>query len=180
VTRGPECRMDDRTSHADEQLATIHLLDSAQGHIVQTWRFRDKREIVIGRSDDCDVVIADPHVSRTHAKLQFADGAWTLNSTGRHGTLVDDRLVAETQLGRDTRFRLGSQGPLLRFESGAHEGRPSETIDSIQPDLIAMLEIDQERKLHEADDIAAGSLFRELEEQVRRARQRSIEDTEVH
>jgi predicted component of type VI protein secretion system len=171
--------MEDRTSHSDDRLATIHLLDSAQGHVVQTWRFRDKREIVIGRSDECDVTITDPHVSRTHVKLQHADGVWTLTSTGRHGTLVNDRLVAETQLGRDTRFRLGAQGPLLRFESGAHEGRPSETIDSIQPDLIAMLEIDENRKLQEADDIAAGSLFRELEEQVRRARQRSIGDTEV-
>ena len=172
--------MENRPSHAEEQLATIHLLDSAQGHIVQTWRFRDKREIVIGRGDDCDVVITDPHVSRSHAKLQFADGAWTLSSSGRHGTLVNDRLVAETQLGRETRFRLGAQGPLLRFERGALDGRPSETIDSIQPDLIAMLEIDQDRKLQEADDIAAGSLFRELEEQVRRARQRSTEDTEIH
>jgi hypothetical protein len=42
-----------------------------------------------------------------------------------------------------------------------------------------MLEIDQERKLQEADEIAGGSLFRELEEQVRRARQRSTEDTEI-
>jgi rhamnogalacturonan endolyase len=175
----PGFRMEDRTSHPDDRLATIHLLDSAQGHVVQTWRFRGKREIVIGRSDDCDVSITDPHVSRTHVKLLHADGVWTLTSTGRHGTLVNDRLVAETQLGRETRFRLGAQGPLLRFESDAHEGRTSETIDSIQPDLFAMLEIDEQRKLQEADDIAAGSLFRELEEQVRRARQRSTGDTEV-
>jgi pSer/pThr/pTyr-binding forkhead associated (FHA) protein len=173
--------MADRTSpRPDALLATIHLLDSAQGHVLQSWRFRDKAAITIGRSEDSDVVIADPHVSRTHVKLQWESGAWTLSSTGRHGTLVNDRLVAETQLGPQTTFRLGGQGPLLRFEHGAPvEKRPSETIDSIQPDLLAMLEIDEQRKLQEADDIAAGTLFRELEEQVRRARGHSSEETEI-
>ena len=165
------------------ELVTIHLLDSAQGHPVQTWRFRDKQEINLGRSDDSDVVIADAHVSRTHAKLLWQNGAWTLVSTGRHGTLVNDRVVAETQLGRKTTFRLGANGPMLRFEQGAPEGRPSETISSIQPDLIAMLEIDEQRKLQEADDIAGNSLFRELQDKVRRARQGSTQgsagDTEV-
>jgi pSer/pThr/pTyr-binding forkhead associated (FHA) protein len=172
--------MANRTPSSDALLATIHLLDSAQGHVLQSWRFRDKPAITIGRSDDSDVVIADPHVSRTHVRLQWENGAWTLSSTGRHGTLVNDRLVAETQLGAQTTFRLGGQGPVLRFETGAPvEKRPSETIDSIQPDLIAMLEIDVERTQQEADDIAAGSLFRDLEEQVRRARGRSSEETEI-
>jgi pSer/pThr/pTyr-binding forkhead associated (FHA) protein len=170
----------DRSSHADPHLATIHLLDSSQGHVIQTWRFRDQAVITIGRSDDSDVVIADPHVSRTHVKLEWRDGGWTLNSSGRHGTLVNDHLVAETQLGQQTTFRLGAHGPTLRFEQGVAERRPSETIDSIQPDLIAMLEIDEERTLQEADDIAAGLLFRELEEKVRRVRGRPTDDTQVN
>jgi pSer/pThr/pTyr-binding forkhead associated (FHA) protein len=169
--------MGDRVASAE--LVTIHLLDSAQGHPVQTWRFRDKAEISLGRSEDSDVVLADAHVSRVHAKLSCQNGAWTLTSTGRHGTLVNDRVVAETQLGRNTTFRLGANGPQLRFEQGAPEGRPSETISSIQPDLIAMLAIDEERKLQEADDIASNSLFRELQEKVRRARQGSTGETEV-
>jgi predicted component of type VI protein secretion system len=154
------------------------LLDSAQGHPVQTWRFRDKETISIGRSEDSDVVIADAHVSRSHAKLSWQSGGWTLVSTGRHGTLVNDRLVAETQLRHHATFRLGASGPMIRFECGATEGRPSETIDAIDPGLIAMLAIDEERKLQEADDIAGNALFRELQEQVRRARQSST-DTEV-
>jgi predicted component of type VI protein secretion system len=171
--------MADRMPTAASELVTIHLLDSAQGHPVQTWRFRDKHSIVVGRSEDCDIVIADAHVSRNHIRLQWNEGAWTLVSTGRHGTLVNDRLVAETQLDQKTTFRLGANGPMIRFECGAPEGRPSETIDSIQPDLIAMLEIDEQRKLQEADDIAGNSLFRELQDKVRRARQGSTGDTEV-
>jgi pSer/pThr/pTyr-binding forkhead associated (FHA) protein len=168
-----------RGSTSDEVLATIHLLDSAQGHPVQTWRFRDKAIITIGRSEDSDIVIADAQVSRSHVKLVWQDGAWTLTSTGRHGTLVNDRVVAETQLGHSTTFRLGATGPLLRFECGASEKRPSETIDSIHSDLIALLEVDEQRLLQEADDIAGNSLFRELQEQVRRARQSPTGDTEV-
>lgn len=158
---------------------TLHLLDSAQGHPVQTWRFKDKTAIVIGRGEDSDVVIADAHVSRVHAKLSWENGAWTLVSAGRHGTLVNDRLVAETQLGHETIFRLGASGPTLRFEAGAAERRPSETIDSIQPDLMAMLELDEERLLREADDIAGNSLFQELQEQVRRSKLNSTGETKI-
>lgn len=168
-----------RQPAASAEPVTLHLLDSAQGHVVQTWRFKDKTAIVIGRGEDSDVVIADAQVSRLHAKLVWQDGAWNLQSTGRHGTLVNDRLVAETQLKGDTIFRLGANGPTLRFEMGHAERRPSETIDSIHPDLIAMLEIDFERQQQEADDIAGNSLFRELQERVRRTKLNPTEDTQI-
>jgi predicted component of type VI protein secretion system len=171
--------MAERTFSAAPEVVTLHLLDSAQGHPVQTWRFKQQSAISIGRSDDNDVVIADAHVSRTHVKLTWQDGAWTLSSTGRHGTLVSDRVVAETQLGRETVFRLGASGPTLRFEAGARDARPSETIDSIHPDLIAMLEIDRERQQQEADDIASNSLFRELQDRIRRSKHNSTGDTQI-
>jgi pSer/pThr/pTyr-binding forkhead associated (FHA) protein len=158
---------------------TLHLLDSALGHSIQTWRFADKTAITIGRNDDCEVVIGDAQVSRIHAKLQWQDGQWTLVSLGRHGTLVNDRLVAETQLDRQTVFRLGGNGPTLRFEIGSAERRVTETIDSIQPDLIAMLEIDRDRQQQEVDDIAGNSLFQELQERVRQAKLNSTEDTQI-
>jgi hypothetical protein len=60
------------------------------------------------------------------------------------------------------------------------ESRPSETIDSIQPDLIAMLEIDRDRQQQEADDIAGNSLFKELQERVRRTKLNSTEDTQIN
>ena len=171
--------MADRQKAPALEPVTLHLLDSAQGHPVQTWRFKDKDAIVIGRGEDSDVVIADAHVSRLHAKLVWQDGAWTLFSTGRHGTLVNDRLVAETQLGPQTVFRLGASGPTLRFEANAPERRPSETIDSIQPDLMALLELDQERLLQEADDIAGNSLFQELQERVRKSKLNPTEDSQI-
>ncbi len=154
---------------------TLHLLDSAQGHPVQTWLFRDKRAITLGRADDCDVVLADAHVSRSHASLVWQNGGWTLFSTGRHGTLVNDRLIAECPLERSTTFRLGPSGPVLRFETGVSTKRPTETIDAFQPELLNMLEIDRDRLQQDVDDIAGNALFRELQERVRASKMRSDE-----
>jgi pSer/pThr/pTyr-binding forkhead associated (FHA) protein len=160
---------------------TLHLLDSAQGHPVQTWQFRDKRAITLGRSADCDVVLADVHVSRAHASLLWQEGQpggqWTILSTGRHGTLINDRLIAESRLERVTTFRLGPNGPVLRFECGISTKRPSETIDAFQPELLNMLEIDRDRLNQEVEDIAGNALFQELQERVRQSRMRASDAT---
>jgi hypothetical protein len=128
------------------QTVLLRLLDSAQGRPIQVWHFAGQSEITIGRADECDVTIADQQVSRSHAKLVFRDGSWTLVSLGRNGTLVDDRLVGETQLTRTTVFRLGPNGPMLRFEPEQAAAAPTETISTIVPDMLAMLEIDEGRR----------------------------------
>ena len=116
---------------------TLLLLDSAQGHPIQSWRFSDHSEITIGREPGNNVVIADPHVSRIHARLVAFEGAWTLISMGRHGTLVNDRLIAELELRSQTIFRLGPNGPSLRFETGANRQSYGETIENINPEIFA-------------------------------------------
>jgi pSer/pThr/pTyr-binding forkhead associated (FHA) protein len=148
----------------------IHLLDSAQGHPLQTWRFAGQDVVTIGRDESSDIVLADPQVSRTHAKLIRQDGQWTLISQGRHGTLVNDRVVSEAPLRHQTLFRLGPNGPMLRFDSDGATPRRSETIDQIDSDLFSMLEVDQLRKQQEVDQIAENALFQELQEKSRRLR----------
>ena len=58
-------------------------------------------------------------------------------------------------------FRLGPTGPMLRFDQGKAMATGSVTMDQIDPDAIAMLELDQERKPQEVDQIAGGALFDE-------------------
>jgi hypothetical protein len=149
---------------------SVLLLDSAQGKPIQTWRFTHEREITIGREDGRDIVISDPHVSRHHATLIAADEDWQLISHGRHGTLIDNRLVAETTLRSGVVFRLGPTGPMLRFEVGRMATSITATMDQIDPDAIAMLELDQERSRREADRIAGGALFDELLQTSQRMR----------
>jgi pSer/pThr/pTyr-binding forkhead associated (FHA) protein len=108
---------------------SLHLLDSAQGHPIQTWRFSAHTEIMIGREDLNDVVISDPHVSRLHARLVEAHGTWTLISMGRGGIFIDDRLIADIELRPPTVFRLGPTGPSLRFEVGTADPSQGDTLE---------------------------------------------------
>ncbi len=49
-----------------------------------------EQRVVIGREDDCDVVLDEGHVSRHHAHLERApDGLWVTDSGSRNGTFVD-------------------------------------------------------------------------------------------
>ncbi|HEX3601675.1 MAG TPA: FHA domain-containing protein, partial [Lacipirellulaceae bacterium] len=100
-----------------ENCVVVHLLDSAQGQPLQSWRFPQQSEITIGRGDDCDIVIVNQQVSRAHATLVQQDGKWVLHSTGRHGTIVGDRLVSEFALQHETVFQLGTGGPMMRFDA---------------------------------------------------------------
>jgi pSer/pThr/pTyr-binding forkhead associated (FHA) protein len=148
----------------------IHLLDSAQGNALQTWRFSGQEVVTIGRDANNDIVIADPQVSRAHAKIVRKSGTWTLFSTGRHGTMVNDRLVIEADLKPHTVFRLGASGPMLRFDADAYQPRRSETLENINPDMFAALEVDETRKQQEVDQITENALFRELLETSKRLR----------
>lgn len=165
-------RVTTRHTPSAEKCVFVHLLDSVQGHPLQTWSFADRDSITIGRSEESDVVVANPQVSRSHATLVQEGGVWTLLSTGRHGTIVDSRVVSEYPLRRQTVFQLGNGGPLLRFDAeGAHSNR-SETLDAINPETLLMLQVDDERKQAEVEQIAGDELFRNLLEQSRQLRRR--------
>jgi transcriptional regulator with GAF, ATPase, and Fis domain len=72
----------------------------ARGHVVVVRRGHgfesiavDRREIVIGRAADCDIVIEDDALSRRHARLTF-DAEITIADLGsRNGTFVGGRRV---------------------------------------------------------------------------------------
>jgi serine phosphatase RsbU (regulator of sigma subunit)/pSer/pThr/pTyr-binding forkhead associated (FHA) protein len=55
--------------------------------------------IVIGRSSQCDLTIADRFLSRRHARVFRGDAGWFIEDLGsRNGTLVNGRLVAAPSL----------------------------------------------------------------------------------
>jgi FHA domain-containing protein/uncharacterized protein DUF1707 len=72
--------------------------------------------VTLGRSRDCDCVLAEPSVSRRHAELRREGGRWLLHDLGsRNGTRVNGvRLLDEAEVCPgdrvsfgDARFRLG-------------------------------------------------------------------------
>jgi pSer/pThr/pTyr-binding forkhead associated (FHA) protein len=69
----------------------------------------------IGRADYNDLVIADPSVSTTHAKLQRRDDVWVLSDLGStNGTYVEgEPVTGETALTPGTTLRFGDVSALF-------------------------------------------------------------------
>ncbi len=158
-----------RTSSTDDLGSmTLHLLDSAQGHRIQSWRFQDRSQVTIGRDDDSDIALADTQVSRKHVEIVYREGKWMLHSHGRNGTWIGGAMVSEANLTSGAIFQLGSGGPSFQFVTVNDSLTPLATIDAIAPDALDFLAIDEERKAEEVRQIADGDAFRELLEQARR------------
>jgi FHA domain/Domain of unknown function (DUF1707) len=71
-----------------------------------------EREVVLGRSRECDCVVAEPSVSRRHAQLRHQGGRWLLRDLGsRNGTRVNGvRLLDETEVVPGDRVSFGDAG----------------------------------------------------------------------
>ena len=97
----------------------------------------------VGRADYNDIVIADPSVSTTHAKLQRRDDVWVLSDLGStNGTYVEgEPVTGETALTPGTTLRFGDVAALFephdepqlighRAETPAEEPGPARVGDS--------------------------------------------------
>ena len=75
-----------------------------------------QESVILGRGQDCDVVLDDPTVSRQHCRLlRSADGAWSVEDLGsRSGTWVGDRCIRQrTGLTAGSWLRVG--GTRIQF-----------------------------------------------------------------
>ena len=65
-------------------------------------------ELVIGRSETCDVVVTRPEVSRRHARLVFRDGSWFVHDlASTNGTTVNGTRVGRCRLLAGDRLDVG-------------------------------------------------------------------------
>lgn len=66
--------------------------------------------LLVGRHPACDVVVADPSVSRRHAQLTFRDGVWMLQDlASTNGTTVNGERVGRITLHTGDIISLGNQ-----------------------------------------------------------------------
>ena len=66
--------------------------------------------LLIGRHPACDVVVADPSVSRRHAQLTFRDGVWVLQDlASTNGTAVNGERVGRAAVHSGDLLELGGQ-----------------------------------------------------------------------
>jgi hypothetical protein len=81
------------------------------------------RQFVLGRSRECDCVLAEPSVSRRHAELRWDGRRWLLRDVGsRNGTRVNGvRVLEETEVGPGDRVSFGDAR--YRLAAGTQLGR---------------------------------------------------------
>jgi hypothetical protein len=69
----------------------------------------DKRRVVIGRSRDCDIQVADANVSRRHAEVRQEGAAyWVVDLDSTNGTEVNGKRLKRAKLRPGDRITVGS------------------------------------------------------------------------
>jgi pSer/pThr/pTyr-binding forkhead associated (FHA) protein len=163
---------------ADESaMVMLHLLDPASGRALQVWLLASQPVIRIGRDPNQEVCIPDPYVSRLHAELRLQDGRWQIVSLGRNGVLVDGQRITQFEVYNGVNFRLGTEGPTLRFFDTPPAATGSATITSDTMGKFA-LRLDDTKVDQEVREIAEGDYFRRLQERARALRRPSDSGTE--
>lgn len=79
-----------------------------------------QRSWTIGRGEGMDVVVADPRVSRVHARLERDGDEWAVVDLGmsRNGTFVNGkRVLVRARLADDDRLRLGQTIVAVKIRS---------------------------------------------------------------
>jgi len=91
---------------------------------------------VLGRSEECDVVLQDRSISRKHAVLVLQDGQWFVQDLGStNGVTKAGKRVERTALADGEEFRLGDLPLRLRLV-GAEEVR-DEALEFASPVAVA-------------------------------------------
>jgi hypothetical protein len=150
----------------------LQLLDSAQGHPLQTWTIAEKDHVTIGRAEENDIVVADPYVSRAHAYLHFdpAHDEWRVISISRQQVVFQGEARGELPLADGMVFRLGQHGCYLRFGQSLDGADDRKTI-SFDATLMPVFALDRKKMQSEVNEIADGEYFQSLKHAASRLRQ---------
>jgi predicted component of type VI protein secretion system len=91
-------------------------------------RFVFRDGAVLGRSPECEVVVAHPSVSRLHARIARDADGWVLADLGsRNGTRVNGRRVERVRLADGDRVELGEVR--LEFRSAPETGAAATALE---------------------------------------------------
>lgn len=98
----------------------VHCLGSIAGRVVvsqEAGEVEERLRVTVGRSPKADIVLADEHVSKQHAALEFdrGSGHWIVTDLGSaNGTRVGDRVAVANQP-----LRLRKSGTRILFGTGS-------------------------------------------------------------
>lgn len=87
----------------------------------RTWIAGPEESPTIGRGSGCDIVVADPRVSREHLRIEFRSGAWTCTDLGsNNGTYAGGHRLEYFSVDRRLELSLGaiSEGGRVILDPG--------------------------------------------------------------
>jgi pSer/pThr/pTyr-binding forkhead associated (FHA) protein len=91
----------------------------------------EKREIIVGRSSDLDMVLVEEMVSRRHARIQLVDGSVNIDDLGStNGTFVNGERVTHAELQEGDRVLIGSN--ILKVVATDSTGPIGAPMDGVQ------------------------------------------------
>lgn len=117
------------------------LIVEQHGESTQTIPLSEK-EIVLGRANDCDVVLLAEEVSRHHAKIFYRDGKYVIQDLrSLNGTYVNRQRVVEHTLSHLDEIHLGKKCRII-FRDDTFYGRKGQG----ELDTTIITQVEQVRK----------------------------------
>ena len=103
-----------RARSRHDSLGVSAMIVSYQSEGEELQRVESSEPIVIGRDTGCDVVIMNPHVSRSHAVIWAHNSAWYVTDLqSANGTWMDGARIEERGLRDQDTLSLDRNGPQL-------------------------------------------------------------------
>lgn len=112
-------------------MITLTLLHPLQEIAVQSWTFKDKSSVRIGRAPDNEVVLYSAVVSRHHVEIKKTEQSWAVVNLGANGTYVNGEKITNVPVVDGMTFRLATSGPkiLVTIESETSELQATPDMD---------------------------------------------------
>lgn len=89
----------------------------------------------IGRVEGVELIIEDPHVSRQHATVAFANGQWWVQDmNSANGIWLDGQRLQTLAISQSATLRLGVQGPWVAMQVDVPAPAPSMQVPA-QPEV---------------------------------------------